>query len=241
MKRIAFILLSLLLTAGARAQQGSSVLEKIFLALPQSAVVEYFSEQDRKSMLSTGKIFNEKAVTRGVPIYIATFDPANGYMCCLPGTGPEDPNLENTGYRTLAYWEMAYWNLSDGRKLVVTSSWDKGDIPEDNLYNFAFYYNKNGILTQASMPEPAGGFKFNDFNVSKKHISEQGYPAVAGFMNHLRQRFDEAEYTLEYVLPRKGRVLEVNLHMYPYNDSADPIHVGKLRMDLQKDRWVVIH
>ncbi len=169
-------------------------IKDIFLLLPEDAFpMEGISLANRKLLLNY--IGEEKAFDiSATPIDVC--DVKNGFL-----------SLTGMQYS----WEMCYWNMKDGRKLVavnnVTESgseirtffYQNGNLAEDNNYQLGG--NQNYILT--------------DFiNVS------QLSPDTRKF---LEKQFAKADYLLYYQLPQNGTSLKVSLdtdQLIDYNEKC---------------------
>ena len=108
-------------------------------------------------------------------------------------------------------WEMCYWNLKDGRKLVAVNN-----HTEDGSVIRTFFYEKGKLREDKNYK--LGGeqtYKLEDFiDVSQLKPDE---------LNKVRKEFNKGNYTFYYNLPQKGTSLIVSLNEYSLLESYDVI------------------
>ena len=126
-------------------------------------------------------------------------------------------------------WEMCYWNLKDGRKLVaVNSDTETGSIIR------TFFYDK-GKLREDKNYKLGGNqtYKLEDF----VEISQ----LAPDIVKKAREAFDEGKYNLFYQLPQKGTSIKVLLDEYSLTESYDDIPYEAQKTVIIKwvnEKWV---
>lgn len=163
-------------------------IKDIFLLLPDDAFPEAISVANRKLLLN--KIGEDKAYDIS-PTPIDVCDVKNGYL-----------SLTGMQFR----WEMCYWNLKDGRKLVAMNN-----NTESGSEIRTFFYH-NGKLTEDPNYRLGGNqnYKLTDFiNVS------QLSPDTRKFAE---KQFAKGDYIVYYQLPQKGTSLKLNIDTYQLMD-----------------------
>lgn len=173
-------------------------IKDIFLLLPNDALpMEGISVANRKLLL--GHIGEEKSYDIS-PTPIDVYDVKNGYL-----------SLGGMQYG----WEMSYWNLQDGRKLVAIN-----DNTEAGSEIRTFFY-QDGKLTEDPYYQLGGKqtYQLSDF------VDVAKLPSAA--KNFAAQQFAKGNYFLYYQLPQQGTSLTVNIDPYqlmlddiPDNDEA---------------------
>lgn len=158
-------------------------IKDIFLLLPDDAFKDFEKISPNKRSLLLKHIGDEKAYDISqTPIDVC--DVKNGFL-----------SLTGSQFG----WEMCYWNLKDGRKLVAVN-----DCTEFGSEIRVFFYH-NGKLTE-DLNYKLGGhqeFKLSDFvNVSEISSKTRKFA---------EQQFAKGAYSLYYQLPRKGTSLKISL------------------------------
>ncbi|MDO4702626.1 hypothetical protein [Tannerella sp.] len=202
MKRILCILLCVLSAVGASAQNNKQANSKtnikdIFLMLPDNAFEHPdFTLEKRKEMLQTiGQRPNTEVENYdGTYAYIELCDERNGYLSAFYYF-PE-------GYK----YEICYWNLKDGRKLVaVNKDEGHGDV--------RFYLYENGNLTEDLYYGPdIYNVQLDDF-FEMSHLDEKE--------KNILQDLFENRIVFQYVLPRKGTSIEMRIGSIPFDMSYE--------------------
>lgn len=223
MKRILCIL-CLLSVVGMAAQNNKQAEKKVgikefFLMLPESAFSNDngdFSLQNRKKMLKTiGQRTSVKNYNETYS-YIDVCDPQNGYLSAFYDT------LE--GYK----YQICYWNLKDGRKLVAINK-------HEGFGKLKFYLYEEGKLKDGSSYAPdINNIQMTDFfDTSRLNAKEK---------KNLQSIFKE-KLVFQYVLPRKGKSIEMSVGSIPYHmdyetmfDEADL--TGKYELKHIVFKWV---
>lgn len=162
-------------------------IKDIFLLLADDALpMEAISIANRKLMLS--HIGEEKAFDIS-PTPILVCDVKNGYL--------------SLGGMQFA-WEMSYWNMHDGRKLVVIN---KGTEAGSEIR--VFFY-QNGTLTEAPNYQLGGqpNYTLTDF------VDVEQLPSAV--RKFAEQQFAKGAYDLYYQLPQKGTSLTVGIDAYVF-------------------------
>lgn len=205
MKRILCILLCVLSAVGASAQNNKQENRKInikdvFLMLPDNAFGPFghpdFTLEKRKEMLQTIGQRPDINVENydGTYAYIELCDERNGYLSAFYYF-PE-------GYK----YEICYWNLKDGRKLVaVNQDEGHGDI--------RFYLYENGSLTEDLYYGPdIYNVKLDDF-FETSHLDKKE--------KNILQDLFENRIVFQHVLPRKGTSIEMRIGSIPFDMSYE--------------------
>lgn len=167
----------------ADASSTSAVnLKDIFLLLPDDVFpLEAISTAKRKQLL---KHIGEDSAFDISPMPIDIYDVKNGYL-----------NLTGMQFG----WEMSYWNLQDGRKLVAINNGT-----ESGSEIRVFFYQK-GMLTEDPNYQLGGQQNYNlsDFiNIAQLSPENRKFAL---------QQFTKGAYHLYYQLPQKGTSLKVSL------------------------------
>lgn len=167
----------------ADASSTSAVnLKDIFLLLPDDVFpLEAISTAKRKQLL---KHIGEDSAFDISPMPIDIYDVKNGYL-----------NLTGMQFG----WEMSYWNLQDGRKLVAINNGT-----ESGSEIRVFFYQK-GMLTEDPNYQLGGQ---QNYNLSDFIDIAQLSPENRKFA---LQQFTKGAYHLYYQLPQKGTSLKVSL------------------------------
>ena len=157
-------------------------IKEIFLLLPDDVFpIEKISVANRKLMLNN--IGSEDAYDISTtPIDVC--DVKNGYLSL---TGME------TG------WEMCYWNLKDGRKLVAVNN------KAESGSEIRIFFYQNGKLTEDADYQLGGNqnYELTDFiDVSKLSSDTRKFA---------EKQFAKANYLIYYQLPQKGTSLTVSI------------------------------
>ena len=153
-------------------------IKDIFMLLPGYVFNMDYSLANRKLLLNC--IGEEKAYDIS-PIPIEVCDVKNGYLNLGGG------------------WELCYWNMKDGRKLVATNS-----VDEDGSEINTFFY-QNRILTEDPSYQLGGdqNYKLTDFvDVSKLSSSTRKLA---------EEQFAKGEYHIYFQLPQSGTSLKVRI------------------------------
>lgn len=173
-------------TAVAEAKITKNVnIKDIFLLLPDDTFpLEAISIANRKLLL---KHIGEDDAFDISPSPIYVCDVRNGFL-----------SLNGTQFE----WEMTYWNMQGGRKLVVIN---KGTETGSKVR--VFFY-QNGKLTEDLHYQLGGqqNYKLTDF-----FDVEQLSP---GARKYAQQQFAKDAYDLYYQLPQKGTSLTLGIDAY---------------------------
>ena len=164
-------------------------IKDIFLLLPDDAFpMEGISVADRKLLLNS--IGNDKAYDIS-PTPIDVCDVKNGY-------------LSLTGMQFA--WEMCYWNLKDGRKLVAINQGTESGS------EIRIFFYQNGKLTEDPDYQLGGNqnYTLTDF-IDFSQLS-------ADTRKFAEQQFAKGAYSLYYQLPQKGTSLTVTIDTYQLMD-----------------------
>lgn len=168
-------------------------IKDIFLMLPDSAFDHQdFTLENRKKMLKTiGKQPEMKDDNNeNTYSYIEVCDPRNGYLSAFYYF------LE--GYK----YEICYWNLKDGRKLV-------GVNKDEGHGELQFYLYENGKLKKDSSYEPQTyDIQVSDFFETSHLNSKEKKILQDLFKNRI---------VFQYVLPRKGTSIEMRVGSIPFD------------------------
>lgn len=109
-------------------------------------------------------------------------------------------------------WEMCYWNMKDGRKLVAVN---QNTEEQGSKIRISFY--ENGTLYEDKNYRLAGNRKFkpSDFiDVSRLE---------ADIRKQVEQNFATGKYNLYYQLPQKGTSVIITLDTYSLLNYSDEI------------------
>lgn len=187
MRRILLILVCTLSLGGLWAQNTAKTLRSVnikdfFLMLPDEAFTEMgFTLKERKDMLKT---IGQMNAGNNPHAYIDVCDVRNGYMSTFFYT------LE--GYR----YELCYWNLKDGRKLLALN-YDCG------FSNLDFYIYEVGKLR-----------KDNSFAPNLKDISVEDFFDTSRLNQKekkLLKELFETRMVFRISLPRKGTSIKMEV------------------------------
>ena len=167
-------------------------IKDIFLLLPDDVFpMEEISKENRALLLK--HIGEDKAFDiSSTPIGVC--DVQNGYL-----------NLTGLQYD----WEMCYWNLKDGRKLVVVNSGT-----ESGSEIRVFFYQE-GKLTDDQNYQLGGNqrFELSDF-VEVSQMSPD-------IRKYAEQQFANGAYHLYYRLPQKGTSISISLDIDDLVDDQE--------------------
>ncbi len=126
-------------------------------------------------------------------------------------------------------WEMCYWNLKDGRKMVaVNSHTEYGSIIR------VFFYEKGSLIEDVDYK--LGGeqtYVLDDFIDVSQLIPE--------VLTRAKEAFNEGNYYLYFGLPRKGTSLKVWLDEHSLLEEYDAIPYDALKQVTIKwinEKWV---
>lgn len=187
-------------------------IKDIFLLLPDDAFPEAISVANRKLLLNS--IGEDRAYDiSSTPIDVC--DVKNGY-------------LSLTGMQF--GWEMCYWNLKDGRKLVAINN---GTESGSEIRTF-FY--QNGKLTEDPNYQLGGNqiYTLTDFvDVSQLTSSTRKFA---------EKQFAKGDYIVYYQLPQKGTSLKLNIDTYQLMDydEAHEIHyeaTKEVTLKWNNEKW----
>ena len=170
--------------AGETTDATAVNIKGIFLLLPDDAFPEAISISNRELLLNN--IGEDKAYDiSSTPIDVC--DTKNGY-------------LSLTGMQF--GWEMCYWNLKDGRKLVAVNSGTESGS------EIRVFFCQNGKLNEDPNYQLGGNQKFtlSDFvDVSQLSSDTRKYA---------EQQFAKGAYSLYYQLPQTGTSLKLSIDAY---------------------------
>lgn len=156
-------------------------IKDIFLLLPENAFPEAISVSNRKQLLRS--IGEDKAYDIS-PTPIDVCDVKNGY-------------LSLTGMQT--GWEMCYWNLKDGRKLVAINN-----LTESGSEIRTFFY-QNGSLTEDPNYQLGGNQNYTLTDFIDVSILSSNIKKMA------EKHFAKGDYIRYYQLPQSGTSLKVRI------------------------------
>ncbi len=186
----------------------------IFLLLPDNVFPETtITVAQRKELLKY--IGKEKAYSISkTPIDVC--DLKNGY-------------LSLTGMQF--GWEMCYWNLKDGRKLVAIN-----DLTESGSKIRTFFY-QNGKLTEDPNYQLGGNqnYKSNDFiDVSQLSSNARKFA---------EKQFAKGDYLIYYQLPQKGTSITVSIDSDQLMDNNESYEIPgeatkKVILKWINEKWV---
>ncbi len=160
-------------------------IKDIFLLLPDDAFpLEGISIAHRKLLL---KHIGEEQAFDISPTPVDVCDVKNGFL-----------SLNGMQFG----WEMSYWNMQDGRKLVAIN---KGT--ETGSYIRVFFY-QNGALSEDQNDQWGAqqNYILSDF------IDVAQLPSAV--QTFAQQQFSKGAYSLYYQLPQKGTSLTVDIDAY---------------------------
>ena len=167
-------------------------IKDIFLLLPNDVFpVEQISKENRALLLK--HIGEDKAFDiSSTPIGVC--DVKNGYL-----------NLTGSQYD----WEMCYWNLKDGGKLVATNN-----STETGSEIRVFFYD-NGKLTEEHNYILGGeqNYKLGDF-IDVSQLSPES-------LKFAESQFANGAYHLYYQLPQNGTSITVSLDIEDLIDNPE--------------------
>ncbi|NLC49893.1 MAG: hypothetical protein GX762_05945 [Bacteroidales bacterium] len=167
-------------------------IKDIFLLLPNDVfLVEEISKENRALLLN--HVGEDKAFDISLtPIGVC--DIKNGYL-----------NLTGSQYD----WEMCYWNLKDGGKLVATNnSTEKGSEIR------VFFYD-DGKLTEDHNYKLGGNqnYKLTDF-IDVSQLSPES-------LKFAEKQFAKGAYHLYYKLPQNGTSITINIDIEDLIDDDE--------------------
>ena len=139
----------------------------------------------------------------------------------------ENGYLELGGAQSM--WEMCYWNLKDGRKLVAVNS-----LTEQGSVIRTFIYGK-GKLKEESGYKLGGEqtFELEDF-VDVSQLEPD-------LLTRAKEAFDRGNYHLYFGLPREGTSLKVWLDEYSLLEEYDAIPYEAQKQVIirwENEKWV---
>ena len=200
------------ITAEAPNAQAVNIRD-IFLLLPDDAFpMEGITEANRKLLLN--HIGEEKAFDIS-PTPIDVCDVKNGFL-----------SLTGMQYG----WEMCYWNMKDGSKLVAVNS---GTEAGSKIRTF-FY--QNGKLTEDHNYRLGGNqtYKLTDFiDVSQLSLDSRKFA---------EKQFTKGSYILYYRLPQNGTSLKVSLdtdQLMDFNEKYEIAYKATKEITLKwkNEKW----
>ena len=189
-------------------------IKDIFLLLPDDAFpIEGISLANRKLLLN--HIGDEKGYDIS-PTPIEICDVKNGYL-----------NLTGMQFG----WEMCYWNLKDGRKLVAVNS------GSETGSDIRIFFYQNDKLTEDYNYQLGGkqNYTLSDF-VDVSQLSSET-------RKYAEQQFAKGAYSLYYQLPQKGTSLTVAIDTYQLMDY-DGTHempaeaIREVILKWENEKWV---
>ena len=193
MRRILFLCFCALFVGSLFAQNNSMQEKKVtikdlFLMLPDEAFDEGdFSLSRRKEMLKT---VGRKSNSEDDYTYIDICDPRNGYMSAFY-YWPEE-------YK----YEICYWNLKEGRKLIALNK-------STGFGKLSFYLYENGKLRPNKSYAPdLESLRVEDF-FDTSRLNKQERETLTDLFNN--------RVVFEFVLPRKGTSIEMSVGSIPYD------------------------
>lgn len=189
-------------------------IKDIFLLLPDDVFpLEEINIEKRELLLK--HIGEDKAYDIS-PTPIGVCDVKNGYL-----------NLTGMQFG----WEMCYWNLKDGRKLVIVNQ----GTESGSILNYFFY--ENGKLIEDLNFDGISNiyWKADDFI----HLSELNLNT----RKEVEQKFARAEYILYYKLPQKGLSIQVTLDTYALMDYSETNEISEaatkeVTLKWENEKWV---
>ena len=189
-------------------------IKDIFLLLPDDAFpIEGISLANRKLLLN--HIGDEKGYDIS-PTPIEICDVKNGYL-----------NLTGMQFG----WEMCYWNLKDGRKLVAVNS------GSETGSDIRIFFYQNDKLTEDYNYQLGGkqNYTLSDF-VDVSQLSSET-------RKFAEQQFAKGAYSLYYQLPQKGTSLTVAIDTYQLMDY-DGTHempaeaIREVTLKWENEKWI---
>ena len=189
-------------------------IKDIFLLLPDDAFpIEGISLANRKLLLN--HIGDEKGYDIS-PTPIEICDVKNGYL-----------NLTGMQFG----WEMCYWNLKDGRKLVAVNS------GSETGSDIRIFFYQNDKLTEDYNYQLGGkqNYTLSDF-VDVSQLSSET-------RKYAEQQFAKGAYSLYYQLPQKGTSLTVAIDTYQLMDY-DGTHempaeaIREVTLKWENEKWI---
>ena len=189
-------------------------IKDIFLLLPDDAFpIEGISLANRKLLLN--HIGDEKGYNIS-PTPIEICDVKNGYL-----------NLTGMQFG----WEMCYWNLKDGRKLVAVNS------GSETGSDIRIFFYQNDKLTEDYNYQLGGkqNYTLSDF-VDVSQLSSET-------RKYAEQQFAKGAYSLYYQLPQKGTSLTVAIDTYQLMDY-DGTHempaeaIREVTLKWENEKWI---
>ena len=167
-------------------------IKDIFVLLPENVFPEVpTTVAQRKELL---KCIGEEKAFKISPTPIDICDVKNGFISL---TGMQFG------------WEMCYWNLKDGRKLVIVNG------ATESGSNLKYFFYENGKLKEDLNYDAIKNmtFKADDFiDLSKLKPNRR---------KEVEQKFAKAKYTLYYRLPQKGTSIKVALDTWALIDYSE--------------------
>ena len=190
-------------------------IKDIFLLLPEDAFMEgeAITVAIRKLLL---KHIGEKKGYDISKTPIDVCDVKNGYL-----------SLTGMQYG----WEMCYWNLKDGRKLVAIN-----DLTESGSEIRIFFY-QNGNLTED--PGYRLGGNQNYVLADFIHVSQLS----SNTRKFAEKQYAKGAYYMYYKLPKKGTSLTVRIEIYQltdYNEDHEIPYEATKEVTLKwiNEKWV---
>ena len=193
MRKIILILLCALSLCGIEAQKRKPTEPKvtirdIFLALPDDALENRWTVEERKELLT--QIGCPKNKEEAVPPFIDVCDERRGYLRVYYAY-PESRRVE-----------VCYWNLKDGRKLVAASE-------TEGISQLKFYiYDRGRIRLGGFLAPDISQVKLEDFYDTSGLTPKQ--------RSELSRTFQKRAL-FRYTLPRNGTSLEMHMG-FPIQD-----------------------
>ncbi|MDD2344571.1 MAG: hypothetical protein PHI36_04915 [Bacteroidales bacterium] len=198
------------------SNNGAAVnIKDIFLLLPDDAFKDFEKISVSNRSLLLKHIGEEKAYDISqTPIDVC--DVKNGFL-----------SLTGTQFG----WEMCYWNLKNGQKLVAVN-----DNTEFGSKIRVFFY-QNGKLTEDPNYKLGGNqkFKLSDFiDVSKLSSKTQKFT---------EKQFAKGAYSLYYQLPRNGTSIKVSLDLDQLINNDENFEIpNEITKDVilkwENEKWV---
>jgi hypothetical protein len=189
-------------------------IKDIFLLLPDDAFpMEAISVANRKLLLK--HIGDEKGYDIS-PTPIDICDVKNGYL-----------NLTGMQFG----WEMCYWNLKDGRKLVAVNS------GSETGSDIRIFFYQNDKLTEDYNYQLGGNQKFtlSDFvDVSQLSSDTRKFA---------EQQFAKGNYQLYYQLPRNGTSIKISMDVNEMTENPEDYDVfyeasKDLTLKWENEKWI---
>lgn len=191
----------------------AGTIQDMFLLLPDDAFpMQDVSVAQRKLLLNQIGADSAYAIS-ATPIDV--YDPDNRYL-----------SLTGMQYG----WEMSYWNLADGRKLVAVNN----DTETGSEIRVFFY--QNGTLAEDQSYQLGGNqvYQLTDF-IDLELLS----PSTQTFA---QQQFAKGDYSLYYQLPREGTALKISLdtdRLLDYDEANEIPYRAMKELTLQwnNEKW----